>query len=764
MGKVLTWDDLGTPAEPVAPAATAPAVPVAPPDDGKKKVITFDQLGTPPEDYTPPTVMEDLPPSAVAGVGKGVAGLVGLPGALTYYANKAEKAIRGKLQGEQAAEDWARSKEEGLPREARQAIAEGNASPFRTPFGTLALPTMQGAQKVGEEYVPGIAYDPATLPGKMTEGALNFGVQALAGGPKGAGRNFVTGLGAGAVAPVTGAAGEQLAGTTGKIVGEVGGAMVADLLSHKIADFATNIVAPSGIARDQIVDAVRADLATNPALQEKLKQAVANGEPIYLSDYLKGEAATKLLSANYSPKQQFAMQRINQALEQRKGAVEGMMDDEFGRLFNRDLRDEAFATSVANANKTERDKLYTDMKALPQSQVMMSSDLANLATTNGYVREAMASVNKLFRDGKIDPKWGVSPPMGGLPGNIQYWDLVKREIDPIIKDAKTNGKSNILGGAQNAKDSLTTELDKILPEYGQVRNKAAEMFGAENSLEGGYKFANALAGGSPFKTGEFIQSFGRLTPGQKEEFAAGAARAVMQRAKGDMGGLVSYMENPNVNRVLRGVMGPDRFDQLYAKSVAANLMAKAEGFSFVSSGDNRGIAKLLGEMAGGVGVSAGTTALLTNDITSLATLGTAALGAISGAALNASERRVADKVISLAFSRNPNNAAELGRLLAKNYDAVSAVRKISDYMASATQKGIIAYIDSQREPDYGMGEPLQSSAMNTGGRVARKSGGRVRNPISSEVRRVRTLLSNQTASILSMPDDAVATALHIAKR
>jgi hypothetical protein len=52
---------------------------------------------------------------------------------------------------------------------------------------------------------------------------------------------------------------------------------------------------------------------------------------------------------------------------------------------------------------------------------------------------------------------------------------------------------------------------------------------------------------------------------------------------------------------------------------------------------------------------------------------------------------------------------------------------------------------------------------NAGGRVGRKSGGRINSPICSEVRRVRALLSEKTASMLSMPDDAVATALHIAK-
>jgi hypothetical protein len=55
-------------------------------------------------------------------------------------------------------------------------------------------------------------------------------------------------------------------------------------------------------------------------------------------------------------------------------------------------------------------------------------------------------------------------------------------------------------------------------------------------------------------------------------------------------------------------------------------------------------------------------------------------------------------------------------------------------------------------------------AENSGGRVHRKSGGRIgSNPISAEVRRVRTLLSEKTASMLSIPDDAIATALNLAK-
>lgn len=52
----------------------------------------------------------------------------------------------------------------------------------------------------------------------------------------------------------------------------------------------------------------------------------------------------------------------------------------------------------------------------------------------------------------------------------------------------------------------------------------------------------------------------------------------------------------------------------------------------------------------------------------------------------------------------------------------------------------------------------------TGGRVERKSGGRAKyNAIGSEVNRVRALLKDRTQHMLSVPDDAIATALQMAK-
>jgi hypothetical protein len=283
------------------------------------------------------------------------------------------------------------------------------------------------------------------------------------------------------------------------------------------------------------------------------------------------------------------------------------------------------------------------------------------------------------------------------------------------------------------------------------------MFGVETSLEGGYKLAQTLASGSPFKVGEFMQNYKTLRPSEKKAFSEGAARFMLQRANGDMSGLLKYMDNPNVSKTMKSVMGPDQYDALYAKAVSANLMANAENFAFVSSATGPKLGGLAKDIVGGAAMALPTIPASVASGSSAATLlsgAAVATGALAGVVMNASERKVANRVVELAFSTDPKDARAFTKLLSDNYDAVNVARKIGDYLHSGAQKGAIAYINNQRE-----------DAAPPENRVARKSGGRIRgNPISAEVKRVRALLAEKTASMLSVPDDAIATALHIAKR
>ena len=766
MGTV-TWEELGTPPDSET-AVTTPAPSVAPDINAAPKTsYSWEDLGATPAGYKPPGIIQDVPPATLSGLEKGAMGIAGLPGAIGYYTRAGAGALSDLFTGsEQKKLDVQRAEEQNLTREQRQAIAEQKSIPIG---GGLTIPTMLGTEEWGKQNLPKFEYKPSTKVGGAFQSGAQMGAESLVGGPRGAIRRFATGFGAGAGSDVAGDIAGALGGSTGKLFGDIGGAVVADIISHKILDIGANLGFTNKEAYKTLTDAISADMASNPELRAKLRQSIYSGEPVYVADLLTGKASDALLRSGYTQKQINAMRNINTKLAERRAGVQDAVDQKFSDLFQRDLRDDTYKNSLEAANDIERNKLYTDLKALPGAQNVMSPDLVSLANSNGYVGDAIESVNKMFTEGKISPSWNVNPPMGGLPANIQYWDLVKREIDHVINQAKKGENStNILTGATDAKQALTKELDTIIPEYGTVRNQAAEMFGVETSLEAGYELGRKVASGSPFDIGDFATKFKKLSPDQKESFAEGAARYTMQKAKGDMKGLISYMENPNVSRTMREVLGPDRFDALYAKAVSGNLAATAQDFALTESGNVKKIAGLIGEIGGGAAGLGIPAAALTLNPAGLATVGAAVTGALAGVALNASERKVANRVVELAFSTKPEDARKFSKLLADNYDAVSVVRKLGDYMHSATQKGILAYIQSQREAPRTTGSSTPGlslmSPMNAGGRVARKSGGRIKsNPISAEVRRVRMLLSEKTASMLSMPDDAIATALNLAK-
>lgn len=756
MGKTVTWEQLGTPELPAQPPLPAPAVEAQPPG---KKTVTFEELGTPPEGYVPPTVAEDLPPAIASGAAQGAMGLAGIPGALTYYAREyGEMPIRRRIQGEQAAEDWRRGLEEGMTREERQKIAEGSATPFRAFGTTYPLPTMQGMGIIGRENIPGYDYEPATKAGEFGQTAASFGVQSVIGGPKGIRRKVTTGAGAGVGSEGLGDVGGALFGETGELFGEIGGAVVGDLITHKVMDFGANLGFTSTEAKKQLAEAISADMATDPAFRERLKAAVESGENIYLADFLQGIAARKLLGKNFSPKQQEAMFQINRELERRAANVQNVVDDKFAYITGRNLRDVDFDTSVKEANNRQRDALYKTLKATPEAQSIASASLTSISQ-NPLVAKAIASVNSKLA--AYPAAWNVR---GGSRPNLAYWDQVKRELQANVTTGMRSSDPGALADVplyQDAVTRLTGELDKLVPTYGATRNKAAEMFGVETSLEGGYKLAQTLAAGSPFKVGEFMKNYKKLRPSEREAFAQGTARFMLQKANGDMSKLIGYMENPNVKKTLLGVMGQNKFDALYAKAISANLMANADNFAFTSSATGSKLKDLAVDVMSGVALTSPAipASMATGNVgLQLAAGAAVATGALAGIAMNASERKVANKVVQLAFSKDPRDARAFAKLLADDYDAVNVARKLGDYLYSGTQKGVIAYINNAREA----GAP--SLPQNTGGRVERKSGGRIKtNSISSEVRRVRTLLSEKTASMLSMPDDAIATALNIAK-
>jgi hypothetical protein len=141
-----------------------------------------------------------------------------------------------------------------------------------------------------------------------------------------------------------------------------------------------------------------------------------------------------------------------------------------------------------------------------------------------------------------------------------------------------------------------------------------------------------------------------------------------------------------------------------------------------------------------VGIGAATTAFLGKKLV--------------GSAKNAYEARVSQAILDAVNTRDPAKIAQLEKY------SPQTLKIVLDRATALGARGAVSEAGQAGTP---LEEEKRFEAIDE--RKQRKSGGRTNgNAISSEVKRVRALLSEKTASMLSIPDDAIATALHLAKR
>ncbi len=191
--------------------------------------------------------------------------------------------------------------------------------------------------------------------------------------------------------------------------------------------------------------------------------------------------------------------------------------------------------------------------------------------------------------------------------------------------------------------------------------------------------------------------------------------------------------------------------------------AEKEAFSRVVSregplGIAHSMSSRLGQIAGSTG-GMGVGALTGSTLGPIGTVGGALLGAGITAGTQTAFRkvmeRVTEKAVDDALKTVLAGRAAQGEAMKKEQieDLRRIVRAalISEAATNPVEENW--FLQDANGQQYPMPED----------RVQRKSGGRIKNSISAEVRKVRALLSQKTASMLSMPDDAIATALHIAK-
>jgi hypothetical protein len=728
---------------------------------------------------------------------------------------------------------------EKLGRITPQQRAEREAVPIwenpskRSEF--FGSPTMAGrSEEFRENFdasgVGGINWGkrPETPEGRISEMALEGAMQGIPGSKGVIGRMVTGGLGAGAgkwaeekfpdsaVAPIV-----------MNLLGNAAGGLGSAVAGKVVGDTVGGLVLPSyGLKRD-LQDAIRQDLVADPQTAEALRKAVAAGLPVTMADLVTGPNAAKLIERGaYGTPANIAKQKsLTDFLiaRQAEGAARtsdflksefgthgeymGLPKDATGQL-NPDLNVAIEKRLVEAANKVETTRLYDAMRSNPAAGSISTSVFDTVRPDfleNPLLKDAMA---KASVSGQSDPSRGIIAPRfirgpygtQEVPGNLAFWDQVKRELDRTAKlgeavpDAKAAEAT--ITGAKNAKAELVGVLDKVVPEYEIARDRASEVFGAASAPEAGELFLKTT---NDFKVEQIANAMKNYSPEQRELFAVGYARGLLKRVNsGDVKGLYTTLTKPETRDRTIAAIGEDRYNSILGRVAQERLLAETPtvGLPKTARADARA-AGITASLTGGATYGLTTLAGGVPFTTDIGPLAVTAAFAGAGAALSGlksvAEHRIGERLIRLVTdTKNPKAAKELGNLLNSQPSVMRIFNKMTLSANQAAQQARRQFVtrpaeedDRQpREPakpqtpadkmseatrrlmqDVGMGGP---QAQASGGRVGYRSGGRIldhgskADALVRAAEAARKTISGTTEPLLDLPDEHVVKALAVA--
>lgn len=532
----------------------------------------------------------------------------------------------------------------------------------------------------------GSAVQGATLPLRIARGAVVGGLQGAA-----AGFGEGEGLPDSATKAATGAAiGAGLGSVAAPVVeGVIQGTRA---LTAPITRAVRGAINPEGEAARRVVGAIERDIANDPTAVERLtaqefraSQAQPGGGPATIMD-LGGETTRALArsAANTSPEGRALINRtIDDRFEDQTPRIVTWLRDTFNYP-NAAAQQQAIETTARNVNRASYARAYREGAA-----GLWSPELERLAGSDA-VSSAMQSAARKAKDEAIVSGYGAMNPRitftpdgriqfnrgpNGVPTypDLQYWDLVRREISDAAQNAgRGTSEARRLNSFASA---LNTELDRLVPSYQQARQGAAHFFGAENALEAGQNFVTARLGNA-----EARQALARMSPTERQLFQDGFVSRFIEtlEATGDRRNVLNQIaSSPMARERLYMVLGRQRATELEAGLRVEGIMDLARGAVQGNSTTARQLAELgFAGGAGGLGVF-GTYNLDPTQITS------AAMAAALLAGRRNIDQRVARRVAEMLTSRDPAVLARGVRMVARNERLIDALRSADRRLAGA---------------------------------------------------------------------------------
>jgi hypothetical protein len=777
----------------------------------------------PEKPLTPQQRVDQVGQNVLLGLGD-IAGTVGSVGQL--YDLGREKAFEyglvkpaqyfNLLPKDQSSEEIMRQVKEPAKQFQSQAEREGRVNRvFGVPF-----PTGTGVESYLKEKVPGLAKEPETPEEEEFGKKIRFAT-GVAPGPGGvlatAGR-----FGAGYLGSTAGQEAEKLQerthflqpGSAAERFLEPSVSLLSTLGAQSLTNFAKNLALPSQPAREAFSAALNADIQSGAFNREAYEAAVKSGDPYRMIDFFNQDSNVRQVLSKEAGKAGSDGESLVKQFNDKVGNIPGsrvnlrlpdLQDKVLSFLESRTPGGSINAGEVLRVNKPKNDALrtqfYRDLHSLPESGSIPKGAFGQGVLENEFVQN---SVNRIMNTdvpqawGVVKPKYtpevpsqlleydatgrpvmSVAQPARDLPGNLAFWDSVKKDLDLQIRKAEMAGTESYdtlrAESLKEARRNLVQNLDDAVKEYPRVRASTGELFGQDNAISSGIEFYKRMGSIDRAKA---VQDLSQMSPQARELFRTGWMSELGTDIKSTSGlNSVSnkFVGDKNFQDTAKMALGRD-YDLIRGRIMAANAQATSKAIEAVAP---TGVLNKFGVKgaiaAGGVLPAAYETlmnALQTSMFAAPKDIAPILMGMGGGFVLKSTQelqsRRIADRAVKLMLSDKPADHVRLSRLMDADPTTAQAIFRLN----TAAQT-IRADQEKQSEEETSSNPPDQLPPLTIpgpGNRTGRATGGRIGSHDAAADRLVRMAevakknIGKQTEAILNAPDEHVVKALAVANR
>lgn len=699
-------------------------------------------------------------------------------------------------------------KQQPLPwlKDQSEMQQKGYSSPI------MHYPTWKGATEMVKEVgtkkgLPILAYEPQGAGEKILGEAVTGAAQGMPGPAKTMAGRVLTGAAAGAGAE----AGTQFAGegAPNEAFATLVGAFGGGLLGSKLV----NTVLPTVAGRDKIAEALAEDIrrGQTPMTVEQARKAIQEGTPLTIVD-MAGPKTIALLGkyGNLSEANQSRVGTFNKYLMDRATEAGERAGERVREVMGVRALDADFLQQLnEKAGAAERTRIYGYLKGRPEADAIPVTGFnPRLINDDNFAQaydRAVKNSNRLppsfnIKAPEIIPGTpgtestikqtdrgltkfpGVDPvPTQEIPGNFAFYQQVDQELGALADAASRSGDKGLASGYKATQNNLRDELDKIFLKsgsnqtYREAQGAARTTFVGEEAPKAGYEFAGSLITSrrNPFKRGEVRREFDAMTPENKEFTRIGVAARIQDEVEGGNIGKVAnkFLNDATFRKDMKHVLGEEKFNHIFGSIVSENLTRQADQLRFIGERVTPTGAGLMGasiaipDIIAGIMQGKGMSQIAQGAAPGKAALGfLAAMGIKEGFSI--AERRIADKIIPMALSKDPKDFMKIAEL-ADQFPVVNQIfNRLTTTMAVANSN----FEQALERAEQRQARPATTPAQASGGRIMRKAGGRVASAEAKADALVRAAemakkqINKTTEPLLNSDDDHIAKALEIANR